>query len=329
MLPPDSPIIGATLVGIGLGLWLLFRGFGSRLDAARMSDTATSSIASIALGEVRVNGVVEPAEVLLSSALQDVPCVYYRSSINRGSDGTDADFREEKAVGFRVRDDSGSVRVFPRGGRWEVPDRFDESSTLFGGEPPGLRMRIGSPHRPAHGDREAHVAELLTVRQPADRSAWARSVGTPSGDRPARYREARVEPGDVVTVLGRVVRFADLPPESAGPLETDPPASWGNAAIPGFGIGRPVSPPELDPGIPSPARATDDEEAGYEQTFDLAPNSLVLASDREVPLVIALGTPEAAVTRHEERYAIGLLGAILAIGSAVVLALSLGGGIDR
>jgi hypothetical protein len=258
-----------------------------------MTDTGTSSIASIALGEVRINGVVEAAEVVLSSALQDVPCVYYRSRIDRGSDGADADFGEERAVGFRVRDDSGVVRVVPRGARWEVPDRFDESSSPFGGEPVGLRSRVTA----ARG--------------------------------PARYREARVEPGDVVTVLGRAVRFADLPADWAGSLETDPSAAWGNAAIPGFGIGRPVSAPALDPGVHSPALASADEEAGYERTFDLAPNSLVLASDPEVPLVVALGTPDVAVARHQERYAVGLLGAILAIGSAVALALALGGEVGR
>lgn len=66
----------------------------------------------------------------------------------------------------------------------------------------------------------------------------------------------------------------------------------GNAAIPGFGIGRPVRPPELDPGA--------------------AP-----------PLLISLGAPAAAVNREEERFVVGLLGAVLAIGSAVILAVTL------
>ncbi|HEU0236727.1 MAG TPA: hypothetical protein VFR14_09845 [Candidatus Limnocylindrales bacterium] len=293
-MPADSAIIGLTVAGIATGVWLLIRGFGSRLDAARIADTATSSIASIALGEVRVSGTVEPAEVLLTSPLQDLPCVYYRARIDdaRG-DASAESLDEERSVGFRVRDATGSLRVFPRGARWEVPDRFDESSSIVGDQPFGLRMR------------------------------------TRSSGRPARYREARVEPDDIVTVVGRVVPFAELPVESAGPLHTDPPASWGNAAIPGFGIGRPVKRPHVDPQASAPPLATAAEEADYAETFDLAPDSLVLASDPDVPLVIAFGSPAAAVARHEERYAIGLLGAVLAIGSAVALALVLGGGVAR
>lgn len=85
-----------------------------------------------------------------------------------------------------------------------------------------------------------------------------------------RYREARVEPGQQVTILGLAVPFGDLDASdpsgiydlspsdptiaaelddarSAGGLADSPEEAWGNAAIPGFGIGEPVRPPELDP----------------------------------------------------------------------------------
>jgi len=35
---------------------------------------------------------------------------------------------------------------------------------------------------------------------------------------------------------------------AAGMLVGDPDDAWGNAALPRFGIGRPVSPPHRDPG---------------------------------------------------------------------------------
>ena len=50
------------------GLVLLGRGFGGYRDAARISDTSPSRIASIAVGEVLVSGVVEPAELTLDLA---------------------------------------------------------------------------------------------------------------------------------------------------------------------------------------------------------------------------------------------------------------------
>ncbi len=87
------------------------------------------------------------------------------------------------------------------------------------------------------------------------------------------YRETRLEPGDAVTIVGRALPFSDLSdpdgadigprvrrssddPEIAadlaearatGHLADDPAEAWGNAAIPGFGIGRPVAAPDLDP----------------------------------------------------------------------------------
>ena len=359
VLTPDLAMIGASLAGIGFGLWLLLRGFGSRLQAARIADTATSSIGSIALGEVRVSGIVEPAEVLLASPLQDEGCVYYRAQVHGGArtdpSGRGSPFDEQRAVGFRVRDASGSLRVFPRSARWDVPDRYDEADTVLGGRPPGLRPRTGSTYRAAVADREQQIAALLTVRQPEAATPWTGADSAwfeTDGRRRTRYREARVEPGDVVTVLGRVVRFADLPDpawadtdaamggeqigpqdpviakaRAAGLLESDPARAWGNAAIPGFGIGRPLRRPELDPGVAVPALATADEESGFEQVFDLSPDRLILAADADVPLVVALGTPGVVARRHEDRFAVGLLGAVLAIASAVLLALTVRGAI--
>ncbi len=356
-MPPVHPaVLLATLAGIGFGLWLLVRGFRGRIDASRIADTATSSIASIALGEVRVSGVVEAAELLLASPLQDVPCVYYRSRVDdRGSDWSGGDHSEERAVGFRVRDASGALRVFPHGGRWDVPDRFDESSSRLSGAPPGLRFRVGGAYRPADPDRDALVAELLTVREPGTLQDWTGGgVWAPGAEPQLRYREARVEPGDVVTILGRVIRFGDLPDptgadvdaavggpmaalddpaiaadiaaaRAAGALETDPAEAWGNAAIPGFGIGQPISEPELHPEATPATLASVEQGDRFERTFDLSPGSLVLAADPDVPLIVSLGSPGEAADRHDDRFAVGLLGAILAIASAVVLALALSG----
>jgi hypothetical protein len=71
--------------------------------------------------------------------------------------------------------------------------------------------------------------------------------------------------------------------------------------------------------------ATVEDRARAERTFDLRPDSLVLAAGSEVPLVIAAGAPGDAVARQLDRTILGLLGAILAIGSAMVLAAALAG----
>ena len=357
----SGPQLAALLIaGVVGGLWLLARGMDGYRTATRIGDTGTSRIASLAAGEVRVTGVIESAEVMLVSPLQSAPCVYYRSSIEFGDDdaGVD-DVLEERAVGFRVIDETGDVRVFPRGARWDAPVRFDDETGMFGEQPAGLSMRTGSAIGPAELDREAAIAALLTVRPAIDGDADEVSdasplagVASPKGSRRRHYREARLSPGDAVTIVGRAFPFSDLadPTEAdqalgspiaaddpevaadlaearaAGLLADDPEEAWGNAAIPGFGIGRPVRPPELDPAAHALPLGTAEDAARVERRFTIAPNTLVLASAPDVPLLIAHGVPGAAAERNQGTFVVGLLGAMLAIGSAMGLALMVSGG---
>jgi hypothetical protein len=360
----SEPQLAALLIGgiIG-GLWLLVRGMRGYRTATRISDTGTSRIATLAAGEVRVSGRIDSAEVLLVSPLQSAPCVYYRSTIESdGDDGGSADdLSEERAIGFRVLDDSGEVRVFPRGARWDAPVRFDDRTGMFGESPAGLLRRTGSAVGPAEVDREAAIAALLTVRPTGDGSDEDADVASLlsgfSSSVPARrrrhYREARLEPGDAVTIVGRAIPFLDLadPAEAdeavgsaialddpevaadiaearaAGRLADDPEAAWGNAAIPGFGIGRPVRRPELDPDADALPLGTAEDAARVERRFTIAPNTLVFASAPDVPLLIAHGVPGVAASRNQAMFVIGLLGAVLAIGSAMGLALLVTGGL--
>lgn len=352
--PTDPTLLVAAGGGLVGGLALLIRGMAGYSTASRIGDTAASRIAALAAGEVLVSGTVEPAELTLVSPFQSVACVYYRSTTDESDDGAvRSGFREERAVGFRVRDASGEMRVFPRGARFDVPDRFDEATGPFGEPPIGLRPRSGSAWAPGTGeDREARIAALLTVR-PADADPPALTGGGPGRSRARRYREARIEPGEVVTVVGLALPFDQLAdpiaadraggedpllddPEiaadlaaarAAGALHDDPADAWGNAAIPGFGIGRPVRPPELDADAARPAVADPAEAARFERTFHIPPSSLVLAALPDVPLVVSLGPPAVAAGRHERRFLVGLLGAVLAIASAMVLAVGLGGGL--
>ncbi len=355
--PMDATIVPQVAVlagfGIAVGLWLLVRGMGGFRTATRIGDTSTSAIASLAAGEVRVSGVVEPADVTLISPLQSAPCVYYRSTIRGDDDMTaaTADLSEERAVGFRVRDAGGDIRVFPRGARWDAPVRFRDRTGSFGDEPPGLAIRTGSAVATAEPDREAAIAALLSLR-PVAPDGIHPLLRTSAHRGGRRYEEARLEVGDAVTVVGRAMPFSDLadPAEAdvalgsdlapddpevtaniaearaAGILLADPDEAWGNAAIPGFGIGRPTREPELDPAAHRPALATSDEAAHVERTFTIAPETLVIAAAPDVPLLIVHGAPGAAVERHQDRFITGLLGAVIAIVSAIVLAITLGGG---
>jgi hypothetical protein len=348
----------AVLAGAGIvaGLWLLVRGMRGYGTAIRIGDTGTSRIASLAAGEVRINGVIEPAEISLVSPLQSTPCVYYRAIVDESDGRSDvwAD-SEERAVGFRVRDASGDVRVFPHGAHWDAPIVLDDRTDAFGVEPPALRLRTGSGFTVAESDRDQAIARLLSVevREPADGHPLLRGGGGIRGGRGRRrYREARLAAGDAVTIVGRAMPFGDLrdPAEAdlalgselaaddpevagniaearaAGLLVGTPEEAWGNAAIPGFGIGRPVRPPDLDPAAAALPIASAEEAVRAERTFAIAPETLVLASAPDVPLLIAHGHAGAAAERHQDRFLVGLLGALLAIGSAMAFAIMLGGG---
>jgi hypothetical protein len=176
------------------------------------------------------------------------------------------------------------------------------------------------------------------------------ALGVLGRDTRHRYKEARLEPGDAVTVIGRAIPFSDLADPSmadagsgpgplvddpeiaadlanaraAGLLTDDPRVAWGNAAIPGFGIGRPTTAPIIDPAANPLPLAPASEATRNERTFTIAPETLVLASSAEAPLLVAHGVPGAVVARRQTRFVVGLLGAVLAIASAMVLAISIG-----
>jgi len=343
---------GLSAVGIGAGLWLLARGMGGYRTATRIGDTGTSTISSLAAGEVRISGVIDAAELTLVSPLQSQSCVYYRATVSGEDDARDplAGFREERAVGFRVRDATGDIRVFPRAARWDAPVRFDDATGALGDEPLGLDLREGSAFAPAEVDRAAAIAALLTVQVPRDDEGDGRlEIGSGRGRR--HYQEARLAVGDTVTIVGRAMPFGDLtdPAEAdladgstiadddpevaanlaearaAGIVLTDPATAWGNAAIPGFGVGRPTRAPALDAGATRPELGSAADAERAERRFAIAPETLVLASAPDVPLLIAAGEPGAAVERQQDRFLVGLLGAVVAIASAVVLAVTLGG----
>ena len=339
-----------SAAGVLLGLLALGRGMVAYRSSMRLGDTSTSTIRSLAAGEVRISGTVEPAELTLVSLFQSIACVYYRSGVDRAGEVSPLDvgnLNEERSIGFRVVDATGTIRVFPRGARVDAPLRYDEEVGSMGDEPPGLALRVGPATRATEPDRASAIASLAQVHDP-DSGSFLTNL-TARERHGHRYREHRLEPGDAVTIVGRALPFADLADpanadfgtetdlrpddqevmadlaeaRAAGLLALDPATAWGNAAIPGFGIGRPVSPPQLDAAANRLPIAAAEEATRARETFEIAPETLVLASSAEVPLLIAYGTPGAVVQRSQQTLAIGLLGAVLAIVSAMVFAVTI------
>lgn len=330
-------ILYAAVGGILLGLGALWRGLRAQRRGARVEGLATSRIATLAAGEVSVSGTVETAGVTLISPILARECIYYDAKIRAANDENETSWSDTRAVGFFVRDPSGSIRVLPRAARWDVPLDVDDSSGLT---------------RPMGGAPDAPGALPLT-----ETFSGLAILAAASEKAPQRMTEAVLEPGDPVTVVGYALPYRDLAdPASAdafmavdaadaevagdiaearavGLLEGSAAEAWGNAAIPGFGIGEPTRPPELDLAAAqttASARTTAPGDTTASGTlpasqFEIPEDALVLVSTAEVSLFIAGGVPRDVATRSSDAFLLGLLGAVLAIGSAIVLALSLAG----
>ena len=287
-----------AVAAVAGGLGLLFRGLRSYLRGDDLGSVGTSSIATLSAGLVRVTGTVE-APITIQS-YYGFPCVYYRAEPQK-KDGTNDERSQtvERSIEFDVRDDSGRIHVMPRAAQWDV------------------RMRDLQP-------------------------------------------EARLEDGDKVTIVGSAVPFGQLhdpgssewlaledpiiaadleAARAADELEPDPRRRYGNLGIPGFALGRPESAPTLDPGVPAPSiypTAADQQgtarpaggiapEASASVSFAPGPETLVLAALPGSDLLIAEGDPASAVSLDQWEFLAGLVGAVLAIGGAVVLALTIEG----
>jgi len=396
-------------VGLVAGLLLFARGLAAYRLGSRVATIATSPLGGLAAGEVRASGTVIEGLTTLVSPLQSARCVHYgsRVTVEEGR-STRVLLRDARSVSFRLRDGTGTVWVFPRGARWELEPRLDARSGLDG-EPAELQVNRGPAEAPGVEDREARIARLLTVQGAPDPDeslfartmgfgggpAWSAGSGQPSeglasgfglssdglsgllsGDAGSlgggrHYVEERVEPGDVVTIVGTAMPFSQVgdgateedanpldDPEidgdlaaaaSAGTLHARPEDAWGNAAIPGFGIGRPTRAPALDPAAtpepvtpagPSgasgvgPAAGTASggastvsvpDAAQGAAALEIAPEDLVIATGSTSMTVFA-GAPAEAAGSEMSRFWQGLAGAVLAVVCAVLIVIQIGAG---
>lgn len=354
-----SPGLFFVLAGLIGGVALFVRGLVAYRRDRLISSVATSSLDGIAAGEVRITGVVEAIDQHLISPLQSKPCVWYRARIDESGDKGRVLLNEEKAQEFRIRNETGDIRVVPRGARWELGLDFDESTGLTGGEPPGLHRRSGGSYSMAldrdvdtMNDTEQEVARqaLLTVQRPVEATApeamgmsdanWSMSMAV-GKSRGRRYREARLEPGETVTILGQALPWGDIKdslhawdPSSnveraisedlarareIGALAASPEEAWGNAAIPGFGIGAPTVRPELDERAHQPEPLGEEAHESAIAKYDIPDEELVLSRGDRGEMAVYMGAPTEAVMHHDFAFALGVMGAVMAVFCALGL----------
>ena len=155
----------------------------------------------------------------------------------------------------------------------------------------------------------------------------------------------------MITVVGRVLPFGDLSDptaanmldesmvsagdsevaadlaeaRAAGLLAATPEEAWGNAAIEGSGS---ASRSERRSSIPRPTRRPRRirrSRPGPATPSTSRPEALVLAGSPDAPLLVSLGAPAAIAARHRGPIVLGLVGGVIAIVSAMTLAVLIGG----
>jgi hypothetical protein len=346
-----TPALFFVVAGLVGGLALFARGLVAYRRDRLISSVATSSLDGIAAGEVRVTGVVKPIEQTLISPLQSAPCVWYRARVETTGKNSRVLLDEEKSQEFHIRNETGQIRVVPRGARWEIRPVFDEGTSWSGSEPVGLQRRSG-PAYAAHVERDpeqmtelerATAAQtLLTVQQPAApepgedwlvANDWSASAGL-AASTGKRYREARLEPGQTVTILGQAWPWgevrevlltwnpssnveADIAGDIAyaretGTLAASAEEAWGNAAIPGFGIDAPTAEPELDPRAHQPDAPGGEVHEDALEKYDIPDEELVLSRGLKGGMAIYAGSSKAATSHHDMAFVLGIVGAVMA-----------------
>ena len=287
----------------------------------------------------------------LVSLLQSVPCVYYRATIGNGGDrrttrlGLHGGARDRVSRPRRSQAACGSSRA----GRASMRRSASTSETgMPGDEPPGLDIRREGSTRLAEIDRLAgdrrSCSRSTSPTRPSQRPAAARSARTAG-----RYRESRLEPGDPVTIVGRALPFADLADPPAPTSATAPDRARrrpGGRRGPRRGAGRraPWPTTRRRPGATPRSRASGSGGRSRRRRIDPAREPAAARSrptrPRRAERTLRASRPRRWSWRRRPRCrcssptacpgasssaartgsCVGLLGAMLAIGSAMVFA---------
>ena len=119
-----SPVLWG-IAGVGVGIFLFFRGFPHLQRKSLIQNTPTSTIRGAALGAVEVSGTVVGPYTLISPLSQS-DCVYYHA-VARSSGEDEKKVAEEILYApFFLDDGTGRLMVDPRGAEMELRPSVDE-----------------------------------------------------------------------------------------------------------------------------------------------------------------------------------------------------------
>lgn len=180
---------------IGLGIWLLTRGYGFLRQRNKVDHTPTSKIRSIALGLVEIEGNALPVpKIEVENLYADITssvspftkkeCIYYKSLIeeykSNGKSGywVTVQFKEYRPR-FYVKDETGKIIIDSRRAKLDIKTSFEEQSR-FGKDP----------------------SEVVTKYLRENNIKFENFIGI---NKTMRYREESIYVNDKVYVIGEAM----------------------------------------------------------------------------------------------------------------------------
>jgi hypothetical protein len=125
--PFERGILAA--VGLVLGLYWFFRGFGLFLEYKVIADTPLVPIRSVAMGRVQIHGRAA-GEKTLRSPVSNLPCFLYKVAIERWAEGRQGLGRwnpylaDQGSVGFYLEDETGRILIDPRAAELDLEEAY-------------------------------------------------------------------------------------------------------------------------------------------------------------------------------------------------------------
>jgi hypothetical protein len=120
-----------SFVGLGVGVYLFFKGFTWLREKRLIENTPTSKIRSLAMGRVEIFGkVVAEAKKKIKSPFSGADCVYCKWTIeeyrSQGKSSRWVIVKEGVETNhFNLRDNTGKVLVDPKGSQLDIPVDFE------------------------------------------------------------------------------------------------------------------------------------------------------------------------------------------------------------
>lgn len=122
------------ILGIGVGIYLFFRGFSTLWKKRLIQNIPTSKVRALAMGLVELAGKAIP-DVLLTAPYTKSPCVFYHIIIERlerrySRHGSHTrwvkEFEMKTDIPFFLQDETGSVVVDPQNADTDLPLRYTQ-----------------------------------------------------------------------------------------------------------------------------------------------------------------------------------------------------------